>query len=244
MSDLENGVTRGAVWYVVYGGRQDFMTQYLHGREVTIELDYQHVTPALQLPVLWDYNWHSLIGYLENAMYGVHGSVFDSETHAPLSAEVFIGGHDADSSQVYCDSLSGNFVRLLASGSWPLTFSARGYRDTTITVSVNERQKTDITVYMQKGEVPPDTVLPESPALYPNPASSAIKALLPEELTGIVNVMIFNQAGQVLIYYDTECYKDVPLDIDLSRLPSGTYSAVFTNIKRKSSCRGRFIVIK
>ena len=109
MSDLENGVTRGAVWYLVFGGRQDFMTQYLHGREVTIELDYQHVTPASQLSLLWDNNWHSLIGYLENAMYGIHGAVFDSDTHAPLPAEVFIKGHDVDSSQVYSDSLVRKF---------------------------------------------------------------------------------------------------------------------------------------
>ena len=99
-------------------------------------------------------------------------------------------------------------------------------------------------VYMQKGEVPPDTVLPQPPALYPNPASSVIKALLPEEVTGNVNVMIFNHAGQIVIYYDTECYKDVPLNINIGRLPSGTYSVQFTNSKRKSSCRGRFIVIK
>jgi hypothetical protein len=245
MSDLENGVTRGALWYVVFGGRQDYMTQYLHGREVTIELDYQNVTPASQLPLLWENNWHSLIGYLENAMYGVHGGVFDSDTHSPLPGEVFIKGHDVDSSQVYSDSLAGSFVRLIASGTWPLTFSASGYRDTTISVSVNDRERTDITVYMKKGEIPPDTTgLPEPPALYPNPASSAIKALLPEEVTGIVNVMIVNSSGQIVIYYDTECYKEVPLSIDVSRLSSGTYSAIFTNSKRKSSCRGRFIIIK
>jgi hypothetical protein len=221
------------------------MTQYLHGREVTIELDYQHVTPASQLPLLWDYNWHSLIGYLENAMFGIHGGVFDSETDAALPARVFIKGHDTDSSQVYCDSLSGKFVRLLAPGTWPLTFSASGYLDTTINVAVNDRQKTDITVYMKKGEnPPPDTLLPEPPALYPNPASSVIRALLPEEVTGSVNVMIFNYAGQVMMYYDTECYKDVPLIIEAGRLGSGTYSVVFTNSKRKSSCRGRFIIIK
>jgi hypothetical protein len=46
MNFLDNGVTRGALWYIVYGGRQDFMTWELHGREVTIEIDDQFVTPA------------------------------------------------------------------------------------------------------------------------------------------------------------------------------------------------------
>ncbi len=243
MSDQQNGVTRGAVWYIVNGGRQDFMTQYLHGREVTIELDYTHVTPASQLPLLWDNNRHSLLGYLENALYGVHGRVLDSETNAPVPAEVFIKGHDVDSSQVYADTLTGDFVRLLAAGTWPVTFSASGYRDTTISITVNDRQKTDITVFMRKVKTPADT-LPVPPALYPNPASSFLKVLLPEEITGTVNIMIANFPGQILINYNTEFYKDVPVLIDLSRLPSGTYTAVFTNSKRKTSCRGRFIIIK
>ena len=157
---LDNGVTRGAVWYVIYGGRQDFMTEELHGREVTIELDYQYVTPASQLGVLWENNWRSLTGYLENALYGIHGTVLDAESSAPLAAEVFIRGHDTDSSQVYSDSVAGTFIRMLAPGVWPLTFTAKGFRDTTIIVTVNEGQKTDLTVLMEKETSPSDTSLP------------------------------------------------------------------------------------
>jgi hypothetical protein len=244
MYDLDNGVTRGAVWYVVYGGRQDFVTQDLHGREVTIELDYQHVTPASQLPALWESNSRSLIGYLENALYGIHGVVLDSESSAPVSAEIFIKGHDIDSSQVYADTLTGTFVRMLEPGLWPLTLTAGGYRDTTINVTVNALQKTDITFYMDKETTPPDTSHPKPPALYPNPASSIIYALLPEEVSGTVNVSIFNQSGETVIYYDTEFYKEVPVQIDISRLSAGTYLAVFFNSRKNRSCTGRFIVIK
>ena len=52
MNDLDNGVTRGAVWYIIYGGRQDYVTYGLQGREVTIELDDQSVTPAAQLTLV------------------------------------------------------------------------------------------------------------------------------------------------------------------------------------------------
>ena len=31
MNFLDNGVTRGAVWYIVYGGRQDYVTSELTG---------------------------------------------------------------------------------------------------------------------------------------------------------------------------------------------------------------------
>lgn len=244
MSDMDNGVTRGAVWYIVYGGRQDFVTQELHGREVTIELDNQHITPASRLPVLWENNWHSLLGYLENALYGIHGTVFDSESYAPVPAEVFITGHDKDSSQVYSDPLSGSFVRLLSTGTWPLTFTAAGYRDTTITVLVNPGQKTEMTLYMERGSSPPDSILPGLPSLYPNPASALMYAVLPDEVLGSVNVMIFDNLGRLILNYYTEAIDGIPLHIDLSSLSPGTYLAVFSNIRKNTSCRGRFILIK
>jgi Zinc carboxypeptidase/Secretion system C-terminal sorting domain len=244
MRDLDNGVTRGAVWYIIHGGRQDFMTQELHGREVTIELDYQYVTPVSQLPVLWENNWRSLIGYLENALYGIHGVVLDSESSAPVAAEIFIKDHDIDSSQVYADTLNGSFIRMLSPGIWPLTLTAGGYRDTTINVAVNAGQKTDVTLYMKKDTNPRDTSLPEPPALYPNPASSVINALLPDEVSGNVNIRIINQSGKIIYDYDSEVYKDIPVRIDINRLSSGPYTAVFTNSKKNTSCRGRFIVIK
>lgn len=244
MSFLDNGVTRGAVWYIIYGGRQDFVTQYLHGREVTIELDNQYITPVSQLSVLWEANRRSLLGYLENALYGIHGIVLDSASSAPVAAEVFIKGHDTDSSQVYSDTISGFFVRFLTPGTWPLTFTAGGYRDTTVTLTVNAQQKTDIILYMQKGSVPRDSILPESPALYPNPASWVINALLPAGVVGDVNIMIINLAGKIMMFYDAETFADVPFIIDTGRLSPGVYTAVFTNAKKRTSCRGRFIVIK
>ena len=88
----------------------------LHGREVTIELDDQYITPEAQLISLWENNRHSLTGYLENALYGIHGLVRNVNSYDPVQAKVFIYGHDKDSSHVYSDTLSGNFVRFLDSG--------------------------------------------------------------------------------------------------------------------------------
>jgi hypothetical protein len=240
---MNNGVTRGAVWYVVYGGRQDFVTQELHGREVTIELHDTYVTPATQLATLWEANWRSFLGYLENAMYGIHGKTLDYESEQPVPAEIFIRGHDTDSSQVYADTVSGTFVRMLTPGTWPLTFSASGYRDTTINVTVVAGQRTDITVLMKTGANISDS-LPEAPALWPNPATSLVRVLLPEALTGSVEVYITDQSGRLIMANKAEISGQVPYIIDVSALPSGIYQAQFRNIKRNKSCMGRFIVIK
>ena len=245
MNDQVNGVTRGAVWYIVYGGRQDFVTSELHGREVTIELDAQYITPAAQLTLLWQNNYRSLLGYLENALYGIHGLVINFTTSAPVSAKVFITGHDIDSSHVYSDTHTGSFVRMLSPGSWNLTFSAKGFNDTTINnVLVVSGQKTDLIVNMVPVTSQIDTTVPGSPSLYPNPANTELKALLHDNMIGMINVRIFNQLGKVMLDYNTEAFQGVPLTINVQGLSGGTYSVVFTNSATKTTSHGRIIIVK
>lgn len=243
---LDNGVTRGAAWYIVYGGRQDFMTWDLHGREVTIELDDQYITPTAQLSLLWQNNWHSLIGYLENALYGVHGLVRNKKTQAPVPAKVYISGHDVDSSQVYSDTLTGSFYRYLSPGSWNITFSADGYRDTTISnIIVGKGQKTDLIVDMSLLPTGIEKAFSSnSIVLYPDPANDFINAKLPGNLDGLITVRIINQSGQTVAQYNTEVAQGTPLAIDIGHLPSGMYTAFFSDVIHRRYCRGIFMVIK
>lgn len=246
MNMLDNGVTRGALWYIIYGGRQDFVTWELQGREVTIELDDQYITPEAQLPLLWQNNWRSLIGYLENALYGVYGHVEDSVTHHSVNAKVFIEGHDKDSSQVYSDSLTGNFIRFISPGSWNITFTATGYLPTTISnVIVNERERTDLFVDLQPIASKTDPAISMSPlTLYPDPAKNHINVLLPDKLTGKVNIRIINVSGMILSDYNTETVTGVPLVIDLGNFSAGIYTLIFTNTKTAASQHGKFVVTR
>jgi hypothetical protein len=246
MIDRDNGITNGYEWYQIKGGRQDFMTYELHGREVTIELDGNYfVTPALNLNSLWQYNRRSLLGYLENASYGIHGVVRNITSSAPVPAKVLITGHDKDNSHVYSDTLTGSFVRLLAPGLWNLTFSAVGYRDTTVSnIVVISRQRTEIVVNMVPIINSIDTTNPETPLLYPNPATTEIRAVLPDRIIGTVNIRIVNLSGKIMSEYNTEVVKGVPVQIDIKRLSEGTYTVVFINTITKISLSSRFLVIK
>jgi hypothetical protein len=245
MNFMDNGVTRGAVWYIVYGGRQDFVTWELHGREVTIEVDNQFVTPAAQLPLLWQNNWHSLLGYMENALYGIHGYVRNANTHAPVPAKVFISGHDFDSSQVYSDTLTGSFVRYLAPGSWNISFTAKGYQPLVINnVVVAARQRTDMTAEMLplvngvenfKSNVPVQ--------LYPNPSGNTVSALLPDGVTGIINIRIIDQTGRLMSDFDTRSDEGNPLLIDIKSLSSGVYTIFFKEKDTGKYCHGKIVVI-
>lgn len=244
MTFLDNGITNGYQWYSVYGGRQDFITWELQGREVTIELDNESVTPADRLPLLWQYNWHSFIGYLENALYGIHGSVIDVNTHAPVPAKVFIIGHDEDSSQVYSDTLTGSFERFLYPGSWNLTFSATGYHDTTIfNVNVVLGQRTDLIVGMSLLPTVTDSVKSSIQLLlYPNPSRNNINVVIPETGSGIMNVRIINLTGMLVDNYNTEIIQGIPTVINVKFLSPGIYTIILTDSISKKSYRGRFVV--
>lgn len=243
MSFLENGVTNGYDWYTIYGGRQDFVTWERQGREVTIELDNTFVTPAANLLLLWNYNWKSLLGYLENALYGIHGIVRDKITSHPVPAKIFITGHDADSSHVYSDTLTGSFVRLLYPGTWNLVFSADGYFDATVSnIVVTDGQKTEIVVEMIPRSNPVDTVTTADLLLYPDPADQFIKVVLPERQYGNVNVSVYNSMGQKLIDFNTLTIEDVALNLDTGKLAPGGYTIVITNLNTGIPDKARFIV--
>ena len=244
MTDLDRGVTRGIEWYLIYGGRQDFVTYELQGREVTIELDDIKITPASELQILWQNNWHSLIGYLENALYGIHGNISDVNTSEPIAARIFIKGHDKDSSHVYSDSITGNFVRMLSAGTWDLFITADGYSDVTISsIKVDKEQNVSLFIRMTPLSAP--TVPAEnSPVLYPNPVSSILMVMMPETISGNVNIKVFSQSGTKISDYNTEVTRGIALEYDVRSLAAGVYNMHITNIMTRASCGGRFIVIR
>lgn len=245
MTFLDNGVTKGYDWYIVYGGRQDYMTYTLHGREITVEVDNDYVTPASELPGLWEYNRRSLIHYLANALAGIHGSVKDALTGRPVAAKAFIYGHDEDNSHVFSDTLTGDFYRFIEPGIWNITFTADGYTDTLISnVNVVAGERTDLTVEMVPVLNPGDTSKTLVPLLYPNPATTFIKAVMPEKIRGNINIRLFNQTGIKLKDYDTEATEVSPVYIDVSQLVSGVYTMVFTKTSNGASFTSRIIVVR
>ena len=133
MNDLNNGITNGAAWYSISGGRQDYMNYFQHCREVTIELSSNKTPPANQLPGFWEYSYRSLLNYMEQALYGFRGVITDAYSGDPLNnAQVFIEDHDEDESQVYSTFPVGNYHRPIKAGSYEVSFSRNGYYPQTI----------------------------------------------------------------------------------------------------------------
>jgi len=223
-----SGYTLGGNWYMISGGRQDYVTYFLHGREVTIELDNTKITPEADLENLWNYNFRSLLHYMEQCLFGISGEVTDSVTGDPLRAKIEIIGHDCDSSHVYSDSLHGDYYRLIEEGTWQVKFTAPGYYDKTIDgVPVQNYQKTQLDVQM----VPLKSarIQLSSPGLkmscFPNPFRNTLTVSFELNQPAHLEFQIYDILGkkQMVPYSSFHSMGKIQVNLDLNRLSPGTY---------------------
>jgi len=152
MNQYDDGIVNGATWYVVYGGRQDYMNFNHQCREVTIELSDTKLIPASQLPAHWEYNRRSLLNYMEQALYGIRGIVTDAATNQPLKAEVYVLNHeiDGDSSWVYSDLPVGNYHRMLNAGTYDVRFTSPCHKTKTfVNIDVQNYQASQLNVLLE-----------------------------------------------------------------------------------------------
>lgn len=221
MNGFNDGITNGYDWYSIDGGRQDYMNYFHNCREVTLELSDVKLIPENQLVNHWNYNKRSLINYMKQVMYGLHGIVTDSVTGEPLDAEIRILGHDVDNSQVYSNAETGYYTRLLKEDSYDISFVKQGY-DTKV---INNVQITDFEeTYLDVKLVPFDVhavteVSNEKLKLYPNPTNENFVSIELEE--GIEQISIYNLAGQQIEFW--RLANDSKETVDISNIPVGVY---------------------
>ena len=154
LSDFNNGITNGYEWYEVEGGRQDYHTYFLRGREFTLELSDTKRLDTDLIPDYWDYNRNALINYMEEARFGLRGWVRDCYTGEALEAEILVLDHDHTNSSVFSDSISGSYYRYLAEGDYLIEYISPGYDTTRRSVSIVDKSTKYIDVLM----CPDDTV--------------------------------------------------------------------------------------
>jgi len=238
-----NGVTRGSEWYLIRGGRQDYITWGLQGREVTMELDKTKQTPATDLESLWNWNSRSLLRYLGEALYGVKGKVTDKTTGEPMAAKLFITGYDIDSSHVYSDTLSGEYYRFLSPGIYTLTFSSPGYISKSTEITISD-WTSSISADIQLEEI--SSVYPAPPEsgllIYPNPSSGEFGILPPTGHTGEATVTIASLAGQVISTRHVVTLPGIPELIDCSHFPTGIYIISYNKVNSGTVLRGKVVI--
>jgi hypothetical protein len=224
MDGFTDGITNGYDWYDIYGGRQDYTTYYLQGRELTLELSNAKKLPSALLETFWSYNQWSLFNLVVQSTYGIRGKVIDAETGGPLHTMVEVADHDNDSSVVFSDSIFGRFYRYLKEGNYDLVVSAEGYKnDTVLDVPIIDFQRTNILVRMDSmldTHVLTDLIDPGI-NLYPNPASEYITIELNDPGTFISSIRIYSMDGKLISLLDADYRSSIRLD--LSHFQNGIY---------------------
>lgn len=152
MTFKNNGITNGAQWYMIGGGRQDYMNYYHKCREVTIECSDTKCPSGSQLPNFWNINKNSIFAYMNQCLYGIHGVVTDMNTGAPVSATISISNHDNDYSVVESQMPAGDFHRPIKGGTYNVVVTANGYYPFQQTVTVADGQTVELNVALEPGE--------------------------------------------------------------------------------------------
>lgn len=149
LTDLNNGITNGWDWYSVYGGRQDWFTYFRYGRELTIELYSTKLVPASYLPTLWNYNRAAWLNLTAELLTGFQGVIKDPYGN-PVKAMLVVPGHDNMHSEVYSDSVTGVYARMLYPGNYILSFSNPDYFTQTfynVNLPAGQKINLDVTMY-------------------------------------------------------------------------------------------------
>ena len=120
LTDLNNGITNGWSWYPTFGNRQDYMTYFQNGREITIEISAVKMPLSSTLPHYWAYNRDALINFLGAVQQGIHGQIRSGDFS---NIRIGIVNHERDNSRVVPDADFGDYYRLCLPGNYRLEIS-------------------------------------------------------------------------------------------------------------------------
>ena len=224
MMEENEGIVNGAAWYPALGTRQDYVNYYLQGREVTIELSNEKLTDSDSLESMWQKNERSLMYYMTQATYGIHGKVSSAEDGTPLEARVSIPGYDQEYSVVHSKAVHGDFYRFLKAGYYRLVISAEGYLNDTIpNVVVEDYKTTFLDVKLHSPKVGMEILTRgQGFRIWPNPARDELYIGLTSEPHGMVTVELLSIRGQ-LIKKEELNYTGNTLSTGLDQLEAGYY---------------------
>lgn len=198
MSGFDDGITNGWDWYKVEGGRQDWVNYFIHAREVTIEISLEKYPPSSELPNFWYYNYPSMLRYMEQSLFGIHGIILDESTGKAIKASIRVLDYDTLHSDIYSDSLSGYFARLIEPGTWVLEISAPGFDSVVVTgVQVHPDQATWLDVSL----TPPGygVNVRDGLELSPNPFIYQAALSVPVSVPGPHRIYLYDIRGQMVL---------------------------------------------
>ena len=135
---------------------------------------------------------------MEQVTFGVRGVVTDIDSGDFLTAEIYILGHEADSSWVYSDISNGNYHRMVYQGSYDIRYSAPGYFPQTIQgVNVVNRQATVLDVQLKNNQSNIINISGPEFKVFPNPVISEYFQVSLDQ--SVDKLDIYNATGKLVL---------------------------------------------
>ncbi|MBI9038586.1 MAG: T9SS type A sorting domain-containing protein [Bacteroidales bacterium] len=225
-TSLDNGITNGYAWYTTQGSRQDYMNYFQNCREFTLELSFIKIMPAEQLESYWNFNYRSLLNYIEQVNFGFQGVVTDSLSGETVAAKIFIEDHDIDNSFVYSDLAFGNYYRPIYEGSYTISVSADNYYTKTIEgIIVNNRQTTEVNIELRENDSGiKEFVFNENFQIIPNPSFGKFNISHTLAIDLDCDLKIYSSNGELIHYSPNIVFPSKKkLFIDISNKGKGIY---------------------
>lgn len=234
MTDRDNGITNGADWYMIYGSRQDYMNYYQQCRELTVECSTTKCPPSSDLPMFWNYNRNSIYAFLNQVLFGIHGTVKDADTQEPLKASIKILNHDRDYSMVESQLPDGDFYRPIKAGAYTIEVSSVGYISKREDIVVADNEKTIVEIRLDKC----DDALKEYDDIDLKIEASDKTVCINNKFLKTIHLELINIHGQIV---RKEYFNGENIKLSLSELKDGVY---FLNIIIGDKQMGHKIVVK
>lgn len=238
------GVVLGWDWYYAEGSRQDYMTYFGRGREITMEISNTKLLPQTQLPTFWGYNFKSFLNYMKECLYGVRGIITDSVSAEPLKGRIKVLGYDKDSSVIYSDSICGDYHRMLPTGTYSIEYSSPNHYTKTITgisVKYDSTRFVDVKLRPFGTGISQTGISPYSFCLshnYPNPFNPVTNIRYQIAKDAVVTLKVFDVLGKEImtLVNEKQTAGDYEIKFDGSKLSSGIYfyklvSGEFSDVK-------------
>jgi hypothetical protein len=196
MSSFDNGIVVGWEWKSIKGGRMDYVTYFLHGREVTLEISNEKFAPANELPVFWYYNYPSLLQFMENCLLGIQGIITDEADGGPVEAVIRVQDHEKDRSYSISDKATGYYARLIEPGTWNLEVMAEGYETATVSdVIVEQDSATRVDIQL----VRVGTGMSGRLDVSPNPFIDHTSITYTVRIPGMYRIRIYDLNGRLML---------------------------------------------
>jgi hypothetical protein len=228
MTSFEDGTVVGWEWYAIKGGRMDYVTYFLHGREVTLEISNEKFPPASELPFFWFYNYPSMLQFMENCLFGIQGVVTDEADGRPLQAIIRVQDHEQDRSFSISDKTTGFYTRLIEPGTWNLEVMAEGYETATVS-DVNVQWNSTTRVDIQLVRI--STGLSGKLEVFPNPFIDRSSIRYTVKTPGRYRIRIYDLNGRLMLD-DVRVHEEAGnyrYQLDGTGLPPGIYMLRFVS---------------